>query len=258
MKLDDLPFEVDLRLPLSSCTGQLEIELSRDSGEHRHPIDQSPLTLDPSIELCELFFLAVDAGVLSDSRAHASRVSSDRSPIGWRASYRVENLVYPAFGVLLALLAQSCHELDPLRRLRIHSLDPVQVDARTALRRLEAATLRDDLAHEGWSYLGDAPTGRKYTVMLEFSRALSPEEFGDIRERLSLWDELCMVGGFRLDFARLAWSWPLASVVQLLPTIVALEVERDFEGGKVAVDVLNLLASHLRHDGFPLLRVVIA
>lgn len=252
-----IPFALALELPGRDYAGELEIVLGPEQGLHRHPLDDSPLTLDPSDDLTRLFAAAVDAGILGCEQTRMKLLRAGREAGHHTLVYEVRALPWESFIYLIALLMQAHYALDPLASVRVR---PVAAS--------QAIFTEHDLTHQDVRSLAlggaqavpiqstiDPRSERSFNVTLEFAHALSRREFENVRRGLAIWDELRMVGGFCLDLVEMEGVDPPASIVHLLPSEVLLGVEWRYTGDLAGFAGLSNYSVRLAAEGTPLTRI---
>lgn len=253
------PFELDVLLPGAGEAADLNIELRAEPEEEPIEADEYQGTL----EVVELFCQGVREQFFSRGRgrpigAHLALSARDWDPLlpGWRLRAGAGSVPPEAFLVLLGLLTQTHHALEPLQQVRLRAATrparPLDRDGLLALPRAVPARI-EALPFRVEDVLGGIENLR---VAFEFETPLSRAAYRQVCESLNVWDHLVMLGGFNLDFEEVNELEQLGETTREGPRIVSHALE-DFSADECAFDALVNLGARLHAEGHRLEALVI-
>lgn len=251
-------------LPLLPFPAEMEVCAAPDSSQ-RIIIEARPLQpkneLEMLKEVISYFMSAAGAGVFASppampELAHSAANSVSGSPTGLTGTYELSQVSPQAFRILLGMVVRSHFGHAALATFRISVVSgPAthwnlsQILAGGYPGRVPATQFDLDLAP-------DLEEQSMAAVRLRFARALTEQEFSDVRERIADWHSLMLLAGYVNSFEnKKGFSVRLSPTYRLTPSIV----EHVLYGspGLAAYDGLVNLAVKLNATFCPLLALEI-
>ncbi len=244
---------MQLQLPRFHEGAELNLELHAS----REEVPVEPEDYTGCTEVLDLFCAAAGVQMFSGGRPEwgEARLKFLGRP-QWDyqalvARYRLTSKAVPpeAFLVLLALLAQVHHDLEPLERVQLTpalpSSQPVTQDELLELQSPELYRPRE-LPFE---LEQPEELGRKNIVAtFEFKEVMSSVLLAHMRGVLSMWDHLVALGGFEFSFKEASKHLEFGQINQVGPRSIRIAWSR-FNGNEIAVNALMGLGLHVHESG---------
>lgn len=254
------PFALHVRLPRRRRSARVRVVLAERADKGENPLTGEPYTLKPSVEIVRIFAQAVNAQLLNDHElepvARMRTVQEEKTGEGPVFVYDTEGVSADAYLVLLALLAQTCYAGDPLQSLVIEAEAASDDD-------LDAAALCE-MASEvprrpqalPFRYSDENASRRYHVISFEFAGAVLADVYLNLEEKLVIWDNLLVLGGFRLDFVEEEDLRGFGTLAHISPSLVEYTLDPFLEY-RSAVHSLMVLAKNLHLAGHPLASLTI-
>lgn len=250
------PFALEVQLPRARESAELSLELHALPEE----LPVGPEDYTGYTEVLELFCAAAEVQMFSGGRPEwgearlklLGRPQWDSQALVVR--YRLLSKAMPpeAFLVLLALLAQGHHDMEPLDRVHLGTAfpvsQPVTQDELLGLQSPELYRPRE-LPFE---LEQPEELGRKNIVAsFEFKEPMSTGLLAHMKGVLNMWDHLVALGGFDLSFKEITERLEFGKIHQIGPRSIRIAWSR-FNGNAIAVNTLMGLGLHVHESGHPL------
>jgi hypothetical protein len=214
-------------------------------------------------EVLTYFVSAANAGMFASPPFHPARAwmkattNSDPMDGLFKATWEGSQVTIGAYKILLQMVTQSHFGHAPLQSFGLISIDS---DGRTAgIEEVLASEYPTRPANVPFAMdiAEDIESASVPAIRIEFSRALTSEEFGVLEQLLADWHCLILFGGYRDSFEHMTTSPLRPGKLYLSAPNVAEHVLYGFRGAPVAYDALINMLVKLHSDGWPVERVEI-